>query len=330
MKTDIKNNHSPLADSVVRQAIIWRIRLDTSKDVADLSACEYWRSTDPTHELAWQRLEHIESTFHSVANRAPKQLHSTLLKIDNDCKNINRRKALKIMAGSALSISAISGLTYQQGILDKIRADYYTANGERSSYTLQDNSLVWLNSDSAIKLNFNSKKRLLHLTRGEMNLNAAADPRPFQVAVPQGLLTAKNSQFLVRNASDHTLLQVVNGRVTMQPKQSETFTEALAGQVYKITYSGITLLNEHIFDYSSWIDDIFSVRDMPLKALLAELSRYRSGYLRCDSSLNNFLISGVFQLRDTDLILQTLARSVQAKVRYLTPWWAEITPISVV
>ena len=69
---------------------------------------------------------------------------------------------------------------------------------------------------------------------------------------------------------------------------------------------------------------------MPLKQLLAELSRYCTGYIGCDASLDNHLVSGIYQLRDTDLILKILARSSNAQVRYLTRWWAKITPLATV
>ncbi len=315
-----------VAESVIRQAIAWHIRLESAPAESEIIACQHWRQSDPSHELAWERLQQLDSTLQQAANSGGSLAHSTLLKTSEDCHNIGRRQALKTMAGSAFSICAVGLLAYEQGVIDRLRADYSTANNQRNRYTLPDSSQLWLNSGSAVRLDFNKNQRVLELTRGEINLSAAFDPRPLKIEVPHGTLSATDDQFLVRSAGDHTLLQVVSGHVLIIPKQSVVGIEAQAGQVYQISDRGVRPLNSQMFDYSSWIDGVFSVRNMPLKQLLAELSHYHPGYVRCDASLDNCLISGVYQLDDTDLILQVLARSNKAKVRYITRWWAEITP----
>ena len=117
-------------------------------------------------------------------------------------------------------MAAIGLLAYQQGGIERLNADYATANNQRNSFTLPDPSELWLNSGSAVRLDFTSNKRVLILSQGELHLTTAIEPRPLQVAVPHGLLRATNNQFVVRNAGDHTLLQVINGRVLIEPQQS--------------------------------------------------------------------------------------------------------------
>jgi len=328
MSDQPNNHHARLPDPIVRQAIAWHIRLNSTSTAPEFAACEHWRQSDPSHEVAWQRLQRMDSTFDQAANSAGSLAHATLLQTNNDCQQISRRQALKTMAGSAFSICAIGWLAYDQGAVHRLRADYSTVSNQRNSYTLQDHSQLWLNSDSAVQLNFTSEKRTLELTRGEIHLTAAYDSRPLQVAVPQGLISATNDQFVVRNASDHSLLQVVSGRVVIEQPQTKITTVVQAGELYQFNHNEIKQLDSTMFDYSSWVDGIFSVRDMPLKQLLAELSHYRAGYVRCDSSLDNHLVSGVYQLHDTDLILQILARSTNAQVRYLSRWWAQIMPVA--
>lgn len=333
MKTSHQHIKIPLPDTIIRQAIAWRIRLESAKQNIEITyekellACKNWRDRDAMHELAWQRLEKIDSHFHTLSNNAPKLAQSTLLKTDTDGQHINRRQALRTFAGSALSLSAIGLVSHQQGLFNRLQADYSTQN-EKNQYTLEDNSQVWLNSDTAIELDFDHKQRSILLSQGEMQLTVAPDPRPLNIITDNGLLTASGAQFLLRNEKNHSVLQVTDGSVMIQEKRNQRVTQAVAGTVYQINSHSIEQLNNQIFDYSSWIEGIFSVRNMPLKDFLAELSRYRTGFLKCDTRLNQHLVSGIYQLHDTDLVVQTLALSARGEVRYRTRWWAEITPLA--
>lgn len=321
-----------LPDSTIRQAIAWRIRLESARQniettyEKELLACKNWRARDAMHELAWQRLEKIDSNFHTLSHNAPKLAQSTLLKTDSDCQHINRRQALRVFAGSALSLSAIGLISHQQGLFNRIHADYST-NTQASQYTLEDNSQAWLNSKTSIELDFNHTHRSVKLIEGEMQLTVATDPRPLLAITHHGLFTTSNAQFLLRNEKNHSLLQVTSGRVMIQETRNNRITQAVAGNTYRINHQNMEQLNNQVFDYSSWIDGIFSVRNMPLKEFLLELSRYHTGFLRCDPSLNQHLISGIYQLHNTDLIIRTLALSAQGEVRYRTRWWAEISPL---
>lgn len=324
MKSPLENTAHALPRSVITQAIAWRIKLESGK--AQEADCEAWRKTDPEHEMAWQRLDQMHDVFHSVAEKAPRLGHSTLSRADSERQRISRRRAIKIMTGSVLSVSLSSWLAHDHGLFQRINADLVTRAGERNQHRLDDNSRLWMNVDTAVQLRYTDRERLLSLRRGEIHLQSAPDHRPLQVAVPQGLLTALGTRFLVRRERDHALLQVVEGRVAIQPSRMGGVIEATAGQVYRLTEQDAEPLDGRTFDYSGWIDGVFSVRNMPLKDFLAELSRYRSGHLGCDARLDNFRISGVFQLRDTDLILRAVAASANAEVRYMTRWWASITP----
>lgn len=316
----------PIPESIVQQAIVFRIQLESKgHQASDLIACQQWRNSHPHHEQAWQRLEKMENTFQQATQQSPHMTRSVLAQTDCDMKHISRRQALRRIGGSTFAVTAFALLAHNQGLIQQLKADYVT-HGAPQQYTLQDNSEVWLNTHSAIELDFNESKRTMHLTRGEMRIFGAPDARPLQVSTAQAELSTHGSRLFLRNDGDHSLLQVIEGTVLMQPHGKSHTLKAQAGDVYRISAQRLEALTAQVFDYSSWVDGVFSVRNMPLRHFLSELSRYRTGFLRCDPSLETRRISGVFQLKDTDLILQILARSVQARVHYRTPWWAEIRP----
>lgn len=315
----------PIDETIVHQAINWHIQIESSENpLSTINACKQWRAQNPDHELAWQRLSHINATF-SGAHKMTKVVTQTLLKTDVDYQDVSRRQAIKRFAGSALAVGAIGLLVQRQGALEFIQADY-SATGDARFHTLADNSELWLNRDSTVEVDFSPLKRHVVLTRGEMKLSIAQARSPLHITFPFGTLSTASSSVFVRHSDDHAIVQVLDGNALMLPQGTNNRLTVEAGTVYKLKNGQVQSLDATTFDYTSWVDGIFSVRNLPLKSFLVELSRYYPGYLKCDNSLNNHLISGVYQLNNIDSILKTIALSAGAKVRYLTRWWANITP----
>ncbi|KZN60351.1 FecR domain-containing protein [Pseudoalteromonas luteoviolacea] len=317
-----------IPEEVVRQAIAWRIKLESrGQDGATLQACERWRLAQPEHELAWQRLCNLDSTFNKVAQDAPTLAKQTIMETDSELESLSRRQALKNMGGSLCGILAVSWISYEQGWLDPIYADHVT-DGSKALVKLADSSQLWLNQHSSVQVEFTDTKRAIKAARGEIHLTAASDRRPFEVTVSQGVLKTQQATFNLREEDDYSLLQVDDGEVWMHANSGYS-RQINAGEVVKLADLAANSMNAERFDYSAWVDGVFSVRDIPLKTLLLELSRYRTGLLRSEPTLENHLISGVFQLNDHDLILKTLARTVGAELQYRTRYWVQLKAKSI-
>ncbi|OZY85602.1 hypothetical protein CBP51_00685 [Cellvibrio mixtus] len=326
MSSPVQNTSLPQA--VITQAIAWRVRLEAGGNTSELeqAACQQWRNSDPLHALAWERLAQIETPFAQVASKAPGLAQATLRNADTERSRMSRRAALCALTGSTLGVFLLGWGINDTGVIQRLSADFATAVGERQQYRLADNSQLFLNTDSASSVNFNGSERRLSLARGELSVAVAADTRPFMVEAAQGLITSFGARLLVRQEVGSSLVQAIDGSLLVQPARAAEPLLMTAGQVVRLSTRNITPVDSHMFDYSAWIDGVFAVRNMPLKHLLAELGRYRRGVLRCAPDLENFQVSGVYQLRDTDLILRTLALATNADVRYFTRWWAEIVP----
>ncbi|MDH8131951.1 iron dicitrate transport regulator FecR, partial [Klebsiella pneumoniae] len=53
---------------------------------------------------------------------------------------------------------------------------------------------------------------------------------------------------------------------------------------------------------AAWSQGILSFSDKPLSEVIATLSRYRNGVLRCDPAVAGLRLSGTFPLKNTDAI----------------------------
>mgnify|MGYP006151463505 CR=1 FL=1 len=65
-------------------------------------------------------------------------------------------------------------------------------------------------------------------------------------------------------------------------------------------------------------------RDMRLADFLAEVGRYRHGYLGCSADIADLRLSGVFRLEDTDKLLAILPQTLPVRLRYRSRWWVSL------
>ena len=63
---------------------------------------------------------------------------------------------------------------------------------------------------------------------------------------------------------------------------------------------------------------------MPLAEFLGELGRYRHGWLRCRPEVARLLISGAFQLDNSERILAALPATLPVQVEYRTRYWVTV------
>lgn len=327
MQPSLSLSDIALPQAVISQAIAWRIRLESGAGDSDLAlACQHWCNADPLHALAWQRLAQMELPFTQAAERAPALARATLRNTDAARAQANRRQVLGTLAGSTLGVMLLGWGLSGSGVVQRFNADFATRMGERQQYRLSDSSQLWLNTDSAASVHFTANERRISLARGELWIDIAAEPRPLVVEAAQVSIHTKAAGLLVRQEKTASLVQTVGGNAQLVFAHAREPMRLEDGQVLRLERERVQPLDGNMFDYRAWVEGVFAVRNMPLKSLLTELGRYRRGVLRCAPALDNFQVSGIYQLRDTDLILHTLAMAASAEVRHFTRWWAELQP----
>ena len=75
---------------------------------------------------------------------------------------------------------------------------------------------------------------------------------------------------------------------------------------------------------AAWTQGILSFSDKPLGEVIATLSRYRNGVLRCDPAVAGLRLSGTFPLKNTDAILDIIAQTLPVKIQTITRYWVNI------
>lgn len=313
------NADAPVPAAVLEQAIAWQLRLDAGDSVAceDLTA---WLAADEAHRRAWRQLGALDREL-APLRAAPAR--AALLRT-----RPKRRRAAS--AAVALAIATACGVTAldRHLPLPALLADYGTATGERRRVALPDHSIVHLNSRTAVDLAFDGERRALRVLHGEILVETAhdtADPRPFVVLTDDGTLRALGTRFLVRKQDGGTLLTVLRSAVAARPATGPQVRVVHAGARVTVHADGITMPQPAPADADAWRDGVLVVDDVPLAAVVAELARYRRGYLSVDDRVAALRVSGTFSLDDTELALQTLARGLALRLVRRGDWWISIS-----
>jgi len=313
----------PLDASIIREAARWLVRLHSGEaGPAGHAAFERWRHGHPERELAWQRAQRLMQQFDTV----PASLGVPLL---TRPPQVSRRTVLRTLAALGLTAPA-AWLAYRMHA--EPAGAYRTAVGENQDLRLADGSQVHLNTDTAMDVRYSDETRLLHLRGGEVYVRTAADragrTRPFIVETPQGRMRALGTRFVVRQWDDGdalTELTVLEHRVAVSLGSGAPERIFNAGESVRFTsrafLSGLSAKS----DTPGWTRGVIEADNMRLDSLLAEVSRYRRGVVRCDPALGGLRVSGVFRLQDTDALLAVVATTLDLRVVARTSYWVTLT-----
>lgn len=307
----------------VRQAIQWMLRLRESGDNPALTRrCEQWRNAQQEHEQAWQRVIRLHQ---DLDLRAVPGAGLALQTLETSQRRLHRRQALKLLGGIAM-VGTSGWLARDLAPVRAWTSDYATATGERRSVDLPDGGLLQINTRSVVDLDFDLTRRLLRLKQGELLLTCsdpAAPGRPLLVQTREALLEGFAGRFNVRQDADCTRVTVGQGQVALHRPDGQL--QWLEGsQDWRIDAQGARRLEQVEMDGMAWSEGLIVTRDMQLVDFLAQISRYRHGYLSCADEVAGLRLSGVFRLEDPEALLQLLPQTLPVQLRQRTRWWTRV------
>ena len=209
-------------------------------------------------------------------------------------------------------------------------AVYRTKVGERAAVTLADGSVVTLDTDSAIKVNYTDRERGVRLLRGQAFFQVAKHkPAPFQVYAAGQRITAVGTRFDVRVGADadHAALHValIEGvvkvaRLTSAETNGQGPSVTLApGQVLEDAGAGAPerVINVDPDPWTSWRRGVLEFNDVRLDSAVSEMNRYTDRPIKiADPSLAKLKVSGVFKTDDPEHFAQVLAEAFPIKVTH--------------
>lgn len=312
----------PRQRAALEQAVQWYTLLQSgAASPQDHLGWQHWLQQGAANLWAWQQIERLQQRLQSV----PAAVAGRTLDLAGQAKHNTRRSVLKgvalMLGGSSLGWLGVGQL--ENGVW---LADHHTAVGQRLPVALADGGQLMLNTDSAADVSYDAQQRLVNLRHGEVMVTTASDPagRPFFVQTVHGRVQALGTRFSVRLLKRQTQVCVFEHQVRiapdhgqpllLQPGQRCRFSAAFADSAQSLDAS-----------QDAWTQGLLVANEQPLGTLLAELGRYRRGWLRCDPAVAGLRVSGTFPVDDTDKALRAITSVLPIDIVHRTRYWVTIS-----
>lgn len=299
---------------VLQQAAEWFAVLRGQHGEAERLAWQQWLEAHPQNRQAWVRVESISGQFERLPQR---QAASTALQ----ARGPGRRQVLKSLA--IVGGIGLLGLGGRELPWQRWQANQRTSVGEVTERRLDDGSRLWLNTDTALDVDFTRTRRHMVLYRGEALVELAADARPLWLDTEGARLHVAEGRFSLRQLEDGFRVAVYSGSLEVQGVRLQRL---VAGQQAVFDRARIDPPVALRPAQQAWTHGVLQADDMPLGEFVAELSRYQRGHLGCDPRVAGLRLVGAFPLADRERIFAALEASLPVRVVRRLPWWISIEP----
>ena len=312
----------------VDEASEWLAKLDRGLSTIEEQELEAWLAQHPENRRELLRLTSLWDKMDGLS-----RLADLFPAADKRPRRMLRYAALAaslaifVIAGWLISQRSPELLTPSDRSLATVASSYETAIGERSTVRLADQSLLTLNTNSLVKVNYDAVQRVMVLQRGEMSIEVAHDPRrPLSVIAGQKVVRAVGTAFNVQIIDESQVELIVTEGAVMIADSNEHAGSATAVDPARtvgatprtVTKGERVLLGAHRETISkvsdsalsaelSWRQGNLIFRGETLAVAIAEVSRYTPVKFEiADAHLNDLRIGGLFKAGDVDGLLATL------------------------
>lgn len=294
-------------DQIAEEAIEWFSRLRMSTVTSkDLEAFERWCAAHPSHRQVYDRVTSMWE-HPGMLLAASRTGHSST---DRKLRAPVRWQTMVAIAASLVMVILVA---IQWDLFTRARADYYTGVGEQTTVHLSDQSMVTLNTQTAIAVEYQAGVRTIRLLKGQASFKVMPDPsRPF-VVEHHGIRTrAVGTEFMVRELSDGAQVTVAEGQVTVsKPGASWLEIPLDAGREVRADGgAGGVPYDVDVAMATAWLQGRLVVTAVRLDEVLKEVGRYYPGSIIVwNRELERIRVTGTYNLNDPAKLLMTLSKT---------------------
>jgi transmembrane sensor len=352
-------NEEKVRSAIAEQAGDWFVQNDERPlDARDAEALVAWLKTSPVHIEEFLGVSALARDFRAARTDSEFSLEAILARARAEEDPAVRALASVAPAGTraapwrpwlagaaALAASVVVSFALfswwsvrragqPPGAVSVAELHLETRHGEQLSRRLADNSVVHLNTDSAVTIRYGTSERLVTLTVGEASFDVVHEPgRPFLVLAGSAAVVDIGTQFDVRVQQHSTVVTVVEGRVKVGPSpafddlgtgsspQPRRFIELAAGHQVVIAEGGwpAAPIAVDVHSTTAWLRREIVFDHEPLERVAAEYNRYSAKPIEIATpALRTLQISGVFATNDPEAFVAFL-RSLQGVRVEVTP-----------
>ncbi|MFK0091127.1 FecR family protein [Pseudomonas sp. NPDC090592] len=301
------------------QALDWLLRLQQSPDDPQLrGAFEQWCASDTANAQAYQKAERVWQLTGQLAPTTtelwPK---AEVLPLP-----IKRRPGRRWWLGAAVAACLLVAVAPSLSL--RLQADYRTAQGETRDITLADGSVVQMDSDTAIAVDYSGDHRDVKLLAGQAFFEVMPDKaKPFHVRADDVKVTVTGTAFNVELRPGRVGVDVQHGSVRVEDTAAaQLLANALtAGQRLRYADGQVQLRAFVPSQAAAWRQGQLIADDQTVAEVVQALARYVPGeVLLRDDALGAKRVTGVYDLRKPEAALRAVVRPHGGQVRSYGPW----------
>lgn len=279
-------------DEAEAEAALWLARLHADTRTAeDEAAFRRWVDAAPENAEAFRHLTTVWDAVGGVSRT----------RFGNEEREAKRLSCRAVLAGAG----AVAAVGIGFGGWQRAYAGVYqTGLGEQKTVPLDDGSLVFLDTDSRIRLHFSDETRRVVLERGRANFRVARDlARPFIVEADEGRVVTPRAVFDVRRDEGRFSVMLIDGQAMVESGGST------ANPINGALNEGQRMIIDpdqpgridmpDMAQQLAWQNGQMIADNQSLGAVAAEMNRYsRSKLTLGDPHAAGLRISGVYRVGD--------------------------------
>jgi transmembrane sensor len=328
------------SDRASREASEWFVYLqDDPADATLRRRFHDWLVASPENDAAWAETVRTSSLAESLLPfdardwgpvAAAREAAPAVATVTPFAVRRRIRPRLLALALAATAVAACALVLAVPGLLIRLQSDHVTATAQVRDIELQDGSVVTLAPNSAIAVSYTPHERQVRLLSGEayfaVQPNAA---QPFRVQARAVQVTVLGTSFDVELASRSVGVSVNEGRVRVDDirgghgASAGRFDQLVAGQSIRVSFDGAPTRrgSQPAETAGAWRRGQLVMEDGLLGLAVEQLDRYFDGAIvLAGLSLGDRPVTGIFELRDPEAALRTIAKALDLEVRRVTPW----------
>jgi len=306
-KQRFDNDHN-----IAMDARDWIVRL-TSGDVseADLKRFKIWRDASSLNRQAFERERLFWQELHALEVKSV----ATGLKPDAKLVSQPRMGRRAFLAGGSVAIAASVAAASLPSLSMWWKADFATGVGQQKEVTLPDGSFAFLNTDSAIFVDFRPDFRIVNLLKGEVDFRVEPQKVPFRVAALGGSSDALGTTFTVRAMDNLATVTVSEGQVrvlggTDLVGKNGVLLNASEQASYSVDDVPTRVQHVDLETELAWKRGRLIFEGRPFGDVVTDISRYLPERIVLGSGVNSGVpVSGVFATGELLAALRALSET---------------------
>lgn len=240
----------------------------------------------------------------------------------------SKQKTIPLYKQNWVKIAAVFVLFFaiSFGVFATKKHTELAQNGEKTIFSLPDNSEVVLNAGSTIeykKWNWNNN-RTLNL-EGEAFFKVAKGKK-FEVKTNLGNVIVLGTQFNVKQRENRFEIKCYEGKVKIISKNNEK----IITKGMKITFENDTFFESTRFNGKTpeWLNDELSFDKTSLKEVVNEIERNFNITIDLKNITNNELFTGTIPAKNCDQVIDIISRTYHLKMTKLSKKAYQLTALN--